>query len=121
MRDLVKTLATTGRPKMRITPKPSMPREENCSELTLDLLRVSRSKEKWGIHPRHVCGQAARAPVGKGRMVSGEVLAFGHLQAPASAKEPIFTLCQRASSIVPSVADRKSTRLNSSHANISYA
>src|ERR1035437_1211869 len=107
MRDLVKTLATTGRPKMRITPKPSMPREDNCSELPRHLLRVTQSKEKWGTHPLHVCGQAARAPVGKGRMVSGEVLAFGHLQAPASAKEPIFTLCQRASSIVPSVAETR--------------
>jgi hypothetical protein len=39
-------------------PKPSKPCEGKLSDLTRSLLSTNRDREKWGIHPCQVCGQA---------------------------------------------------------------
>src|SRR3712207_9560235 len=60
------------------------------------------------------------------REVSGSYLLFAKHNTAFLAKEPILPLQQSSAwplvlSVGPSFSDRKSTRLNSSHANISYA
>src|SRR3712207_7797615 len=59
-----------------------------------------------------VCG--ARVALRVGRHVEGFVVAVGESPAPHLRRKSDRRVCHR-------VPDRKSTRLNSSHANISYA
>jgi len=47
-------------------PIPSKPCEGKLSELTLDILRASRNREKWGTHPCQGCGRAVGVVLVKG-------------------------------------------------------
>ncbi len=50
-------------------PKLTKPCEGMLSELTQNLLRTSRGRAKWGIHPCQVCGRAVGVLLLKGNWV----------------------------------------------------
>src|SRR5947209_9468845 len=90
-----------------------------------DFMR-SRDDESWmeqALEQARLAAQAGEVPVGALVIKDGEIIGLGHnrnlLDHDPAAHAEIVALRQAAARL--GNQDRKSTRLNSSHANISYA
>src|SRR3712207_7554122 len=78
-----------------------------------------RSQRDLDVHARgHV---DERAPRPDGGVQRGELVVAGRDHRAEVLAEQVFVLLERGVGVEEEDTDRKSTRLNSSHANISYA